>query len=169
MLRKTAFFLITLPLHAMEVELAVNPIKEGASYGQQAEFMVDLYFKEDAHALKPRIVPKLTRKLEESPQKDSLSLIELPKKREHPMTPKEMAVLEFADKLLATTLHEILAEKEVEALAEARKKKYAMMAAVAGGIGTLGTALIALLTHIIGAGCLDCVDECLNATQTGSM
>lgn len=166
--------MVIVSLSAMEVELAEvkvhNPtFQKNASFTEQAEYMVDVYFNGNAEALKPKIVPKLTQKLEESPHRYSISLAggslaELPRRRDQGMTDQEKVVLEYADQLLATALHEVLADKEAEVEQETRKKKYAMIAAIAGGVGTLGTALAAVLTHVVGEGCLDCIEECSNTT-----
>ena len=171
MVKKAAVFLITLSLSAMEWEIKLPEVKiqPNATFEQQAEFMVDVYFNGSAQALKPKIVPKLTRKLEESPHRHSISLAELPHKKKEDINPQEKAVLEYADQLLATAIHEVLADKEVEVEQETKKKKYAMIAAIAGGVGTLGTAIAAALVHVVGAGCLDCIDECVNITQSGLM
>jgi hypothetical protein len=167
MVKKILFFFMPLYLNAMEIELHSVKIEKGAPFSQQAEFLVDVYFNGKAETLKPQIVRKLTKKIEESPHRDSISLTDLKPKVTENVTPHEKVVLEYADQLLATTLHEVLADKEVEVREETRKKKYAMIAAIAGGLGTLGTALAAVLTHVIGEGCLDCVDECSNITQSG--
>lgn len=168
MMKYFVLLLIACPLSAMEEIVIDNHPTGGAQ--EQAESILKMCLNGSGAPLKPLVIPKLTEKINElhesQPHKNQELSNELairsavigtePLKR---LSNAELAGL--AENLLATAIHEVIGDKEKLAATEAQKKKWSMVAAGLGILGTVASTIGAILSSELGQqgaqACAQCI------------
>jgi hypothetical protein len=142
--------LLSLPLQAMEPVLNHND--------DQAGKIIDVFLNGNGDQLKEAVVPKLSQKIAVARVEQPLVMARMPNIVTNRLvennvlimraerSPSTEEVFNFAERMLATSLHEVIEEKELELKSSERKKCCMGVIAIAGAAGTIAATIAAILT-----------------------
>lgn len=150
--------------------VVIDHIEELESFDPhwRANRILDIYFSDSDSAFRPHLVPKISRKLTEARESTPRLIDKIVKLDTPPLSESsehsfhgDPELKKFTEKLIASSIQEVLEEKEAEKELELRKKKYALIGTALGILGTLTSGAVALITNLTEASC----DPCSNATS----
>lgn len=126
----------------------------------QAGKIIDVFLNGNGEKLKPSVVPKLSQKLAIARAEEPKLVQGLPRIINNTLIEGNVLVMraersasteqvfEFAERMLAASLHEVIQEKELELKSSEKKKVCLGVIAVAEGVGIVAASIAAILVSI---------------------